>query len=106
MLVVGCSSDGGAARSTDDAHVAGAPTIVVTYSILGDVVKQLAGDAADVEVIIPDGQDPHEYSASAHDVEQMAGAALVVANGLGLEEGLVDQIDQVERRRCSGVPRR
>lgn len=75
--------------------------IVVTYSILGDVVKQLAGDAADVEVIIPNGQDPHEYSASAHDVEQMAGAALIVANGLGLEEGLVDQIDQIEQ---DGVP--
>ncbi|MBI5089992.1 MAG: zinc ABC transporter substrate-binding protein, partial [Actinobacteria bacterium] len=69
--------------------------------ILGDVVGQIAGDAATVEVVIPNGQDPHEFSASAHDIEQMRDATMVVANGLDLEEGLVDAIDQVE---SDGVP--
>jgi zinc/manganese transport system substrate-binding protein len=79
----------------------GVPSVVVTYSILGDIVERLAGDAVDVEVVIPNGQDPHEFSASAHDVEHMLDASLVVANGLGLEEGLVDALDQAE---SEGVP--
>ena len=81
--------------------VDGKPLVVVTYSILGDVVSQLVGDAATVEVLIPNGQDPHDYAASAHDVETMMGAALVVVNGLDLEEGLEDAIGQVD---ADGVP--
>lgn len=102
LLVAGCGlSDSSGQRPTPVEQVDGAPLVVVTYSVLGDVVRQLAGDAATVEVIIPNGQDPHDYEASAHDVEQMAGAAIVVANGLGLEEGLVKSIEQIESQ---GVP--
>jgi len=78
----------------------GRPTVVVTYSILGDVVSRLVGDTAAVQVIIPDGLDPHDYSASARDIETMNHAALVVANGLGLEEGLTRSL---ERASADGV---
>jgi zinc/manganese transport system substrate-binding protein len=102
VLMTGCGlSDSSGQRPTPVEQVDGAPLVVVTYSVLGDVVRQLVGDAATVEVVIPNGQDPHDYEASAHDVEQMAGAAMVVANGLGLEEGLVKSIEQIERQ---GVP--
>jgi zinc/manganese transport system substrate-binding protein len=62
--------------------------IVVTYSILGSVVKDLVGDAFEVVVSIPDGLDPHEWEPSAKDIEAIDHAALVVENGLGLEEGM------------------
>lgn len=92
LIVTACGSD---TRSTPVATVDGRPLVVVTYSVLGDIVSQLVGDAAHVEVIVPDGQDPHEFSASARDIETMMSAALVVANGLDLEEGLHDALDQV-----------
>lgn len=92
VLLVAACGDG--ERSTPVATVDGKPVVVVTYSILGDVVQQLVGDRAVVEVVIPDGQDPHEFSASARDIETMMGAALLVSNGLGLEEGLLDAIHQ------------
>ena len=96
----GCAGDDGE-RSQPVVTVDGKPLVVVTYSILGDVVSQLVGDAATVEVLIPNGQDPHDYAASAHDVETMMGAAIVVVNGLDLEEGLEDAIGQVD---ADGVP--
>lgn len=92
LVTAACGSD---ERSTPVATVDGRPLVVVTYSVLGDIVSQLVGDAAHVEVIVPDGQDPHEFSASARDIETMMSAALVVANGLDLEEGLHDALDQV-----------
>ena len=102
LLVAGCGlADTSGQRPTPVQQVDGTQLVVVTYSVLGDVVRQLVGDAATVEVIIPNGQDPHDYQASAHDAEQMAGAAIVVANGLGLEEGLVKSIQQIEHQ---GVP--
>jgi len=69
-----------------------AATIVVTYSVLGRLVADLVGSAAEVVVIVPDGRDPHDYQPSARDMEAMANADLLVANGLGLEENLEDAI--------------
>lgn len=66
----------------------GKKRIVVTYSILGAAVKDLVGEAFEVEVAIPDGLDPHEWEPSARDIESIDGADLVVRNGLGLEQGM------------------
>jgi zinc/manganese transport system substrate-binding protein len=66
----------------------GKKTIMVTYSILGAVVKDLVGDQADVSVSIPNGLDPHEWEPSARDIEAINKADLVVRNGLGLESGM------------------
>lgn len=63
-------------------------TIVVTYSILGAMVTDLVGADANVVVLIPNGQDPHEWEPSAKDIETLNKADLIVQNGLGLEGGL------------------
>jgi zinc/manganese transport system substrate-binding protein len=63
---------------------------VVTYSVLGSVVADLVGDAAAVTILIPDGQDPHDYQPSARDIETINNADIVVSNGLDFEEGLED----------------
>jgi zinc/manganese transport system substrate-binding protein len=63
-------------------------SIVVTYSILGSIVKELVGDNATVTVSVPNGLDPHEWEPSAKDIEAINKADLVIENGLGLEGGL------------------
>ena len=72
----------------------GKKTIVVTYSILGALVKELVGDQANVVVLIPNGQDPHEWEPSAKDIETLMKADLIVQNGLGLEGGLEKTLSQ------------
>lgn len=74
--------------------------IVVTYSVLGAVVGDLVGDSANVTVLMGDGVDPHDWSPSAQDIETVYAADLVIVNGLGLEEGLLDAIAEAE---ASGV---
>lgn len=64
--------------------------VVVTTSILGDIVGSLVGEEGTVEVIIRDGADPHSFAPSAAQAAAVREADLVVANGLGLEESLVD----------------
>ncbi len=63
-------------------------SIVVTYSILGSIVKQLIGDKANVIVSVPNGLDPHEWEPSAKDIETINKADMVIQNGLGLEGGM------------------
>ena len=74
--------------------------IVVTYSILGSAVKDLVGDSFDVVVSIPNGLDPHDWEPSAKGIETINKAALVVENGLGLEEGMQKALAEAKK---SGV---
>ena len=77
------------------------PQIVVTYSVLGSVVTDLVGDAAEVTILIPDGQDPHEFQPSARDIETINNADIVISNGLDFEEGLLEVLASAEE---NGVP--
>jgi zinc/manganese transport system substrate-binding protein len=78
------------ACSSSEPETSARPNIVVTYSVLGSVVADLVGDAADVTILIPDGQDPHDFQPSARDIETINNADIVVSNGLDFEEGLED----------------
>jgi len=91
----------GLAACGDDDTAAGRPDIVVTTTVLGSLVTELVGDEADVEVLMPNGADPHDFQPSAKDVEAIGSADLVVQNGLDLEEGLEDALGQA---RDDGVP--
>lgn len=95
-LVVVIGASGAVACGGD----AGRPDIVVTTNILGDVVTRLVGDIADVTVLMKPNADPHSFGVSAREAGQVEDADLVVANGLGLEEGLTSILDNA---RGSGV---
>lgn len=77
------------------------PDIVVTTNILGDVVSHIVGDSADVQVLMKPNADPHSFGVSAQDAAAMEHADLIVANGLGLEEGLQSNVDNAKNQ---GVP--
>jgi zinc/manganese transport system substrate-binding protein len=74
----------------------GAVTVVATHSILGDLVANVAGDGVTVETVMPIGADPHEFEASAQQIEAMNAADLLVTNGLGFEEQLGEAIEAAE----------
>ncbi|MGO3471647.1 MAG: zinc ABC transporter substrate-binding protein AztC [Brevibacterium aurantiacum] len=76
------------------------PTVVVTTNILGDVVKNLVGDNAEVTVLMKPNADPHSFGISAQEAGSMEAADLIIGNGLGLEEGLSTNLDNA---RSEGV---
>lgn len=76
-------------------------SVVVTTEVLGSVVDQLVGEAADVTTLMQGGVDPHAWQPSARDTEALFDADLIVANGLDLEESLTSVLAQAE---AEGVP--
>lgn len=81
-----------------DSSSGGRPSVVVTYGMLGAVVKEVVGDAAEVQVLMPNGSDPHEWSPSAKDVQAMLSADVVVDNGLELEGKVQDPLGQAKAK--------
>jgi zinc/manganese transport system substrate-binding protein len=67
--------------------------IVATTSIWGDVVGNIVGEDARVEVLIPTGADAHDFEPTSGQIASLQEADLVVANGLGLEETMEDTLD-------------
>ncbi|MFN4228618.1 metal ABC transporter solute-binding protein, Zn/Mn family [Parvibaculum sp.] len=63
--------------------------VVASFSILGDMVRNVAGSNADVTVLVgPDG-DAHSFEPGPADASALADADLLVMNGLGFEPWLI-----------------
>jgi len=62
--------------------------VVATYSVLGDLVKNVAGDIAEVVTLVgPDG-DAHTFEPTPKDGVALAEADLIFENGIGFETWL------------------
>ena len=65
--------------------------VVATFSILGDVVKNVGGDRLDVGALVGPNGDTHTFEPSPADAQKVAAADVVVVNGLGFE-GWLDRL--------------
>jgi len=71
--------------------------VVATTTILGDIATHVAAPCGlDVATLMPVGQDPHGFRPSAAQAATVRNARLVLANGLGLEQGLADLLTAAE----------
>ncbi|MBN1538418.1 MAG: zinc ABC transporter substrate-binding protein [Anaerolineales bacterium] len=62
--------------------------VVATTTLVGDVARQIGGDAIQLHTLLPTGIDPHSFEPTPQDAVTLAKADLVIANGAGLEEFL------------------
>ena len=63
------------------------PTLraVASFSILGDLVRQVGGERVEVEVLVGPGSDAHVYSPKPAQARQVGQAQLVFSNGMGFD---------------------
>tara|TARA_Y100001934_G_C12376657_1_gene789631 strand:- start:2043 stop:2897 length:855 start_codon:yes stop_codon:yes gene_type:complete len=59
--------------------------VVASFSILGDMVRQVTGNLAEVTTIVGPDADAHVYTPNAADAKSVANADVIFVNGLGFE---------------------
>jgi zinc/manganese transport system substrate-binding protein len=59
--------------------------VVATFSILGDLVKNVGGDRIEVTTLVGPNSDAHVYAPTPADAKKVAAAKVVFVNGLGFE---------------------
>lgn len=64
---------------------------VATFSILGDFVREVGGDAVEVTTLVGPDADAHTYQPRPTDARTLATAQVLVSNGLGFE-GWIDRL--------------
>jgi zinc/manganese transport system substrate-binding protein len=99
VVLAGCGS-GDDASGTGGSSSGDAVDVVVTTSQLGDIVREVGGSSVDVHQILSANTDPHEYEPRPADVTATAGAKVVFASGLGLD----DWVAEVQKQSGAKAP--
>ncbi|HRP63392.1 MAG TPA: zinc ABC transporter substrate-binding protein [Phycisphaerales bacterium] len=98
---MGCEGDASAKDQRGEAGARAEMMIVATTAMIGDLVRDIAGERADVHVLMGPGVDPHVYRPTRGDVSLLLRADAVFSNGLHLE-GRMDET--FERLAVAGKP--
>lgn len=102
LVVAGCgsnanqSANSGVNKNLSSAPVASSPKaekliIKTSFYPMYEFTKNVAGDLADVQNLIPAGMEPHDWEPTPQDMAAITDADLLVYNGAGME-GWVDQV--------------
>ncbi len=96
LALAGCSAPSPTAStptSTESSSRTGVIKVVATTSVWASIVEFVGGDAVEVTAIISDpSQDPHSYEASARDQLAVSDAELVVMNGGGYDDFMLQLV--------------
>ncbi|MFN6517073.1 MAG: metal ABC transporter substrate-binding protein [Nostoc sp. CreGUA01] len=114
-MAAGCSesnqNQGTTAQQSPQAQeAASTPTVqqvktkvVTTFLPIYLFTKAVAGNVADVEILVPPGTEVHEYQATPENVKAIATANVLVKNGLGLEEFLEDTVKNAQNSKLTEI---
>ena len=97
-LAAACQANG----STPAPATAGAKlAVVTTTTVFGDLVANVGGNLVQVTSLVPRHADVHTFDPKPADVRAVAGARLLVMNGLGLDDWLQKTITNAS---ATGTP--
>lgn len=92
VLVSGC---GGSTSGQGDGKL----NVVATSMQVGDLARAVGAGDIHLSVLMGPGIDPHQYKASAGDVDRLAGADLILYSGLHLEAKMGDVLERLGSRK-------
>lgn len=87
LLLTACTTP--VDRTADDSKL----KVVATTTLVGDIVRQIGGDAIHLTVLLPVGSDPHSYEPTPQDIARVTDADVIFVNGLGLEAFLENMLE-------------
>jgi zinc/manganese transport system substrate-binding protein len=76
--------------------------VLATFSIVGDLVRNVGGDRVEVTILVGPDSDAHVYSPAPADAKKVAAAKVVIVNGLGYE-GWVARLVRASGTKASPV---
>jgi zinc/manganese transport system substrate-binding protein/manganese/iron transport system substrate-binding protein len=85
ILVAAC---GGSNAASSSGSAGTALDVVATTTVFADIVRNVGGDRVAVNSIVPPGAGPEDYEPKPGDARKLAGADLIVSNGVGLDDFL------------------
>ncbi|GIO91018.1 metal ABC transporter solute-binding protein, Zn/Mn family [Paenibacillus lactis] len=107
LAVAGCGSakpseSNGSMNTTNsqvtDTSTAAKLKIKTSFYPMYEFTRQVAGDLANVENLVPAGVEPHDWEPTPQDMAGIADADVIVYNGAGMESWIDQVLDSVKDR--------
>ncbi|RAR42241.1 metal ABC transporter substrate-binding protein [Paenibacillus sp. MDMC362] len=107
LAVAGCGSakpsESNGSMNTTDSQVTDTSTatklkIKTSFYPMYEFTRQVAGDLADVENLVPAGVEPHDWEPTPQDMAGIADADVIVYNGAGMESWIDQVLESVKDR--------
>jgi zinc transport system substrate-binding protein len=94
LVLAGCGSDSSSGGAGKDGGKK--LKIVTTFYPMYEFSKQVAGDNADVTVLVPGGTEPHDWEPTPKDIAKITDADVFVYNGAGFESWVPDVLGNLQ----------
>lgn len=93
-MIIGCgeSNDKNAVKNEETK-----PSITVSIFPLKEFAEEIAGDKVDINCLVPNNMEPHDYEPKTKDFEKLINSDAFIYNGLGLEEW-VEKVNEVIKK--------
>ena len=101
---MGCAPEQAALSDSESVSREQSYTIVCTTGMVADVVRNIVGEHAVVQTLIPTGVDPHLYQATREDVLALSAAQIIFYNGLYLEGKMIPSLNAMAAKGRVVVP--
>lgn len=96
LLLTSCSSDNKAADS-------GKLRVTVSFNAMKEFALAVGGDRVEIQTIIPDGTEPHDFELKARDLVNLSKAQVFIYNGLGMEGWAEEAIKAADNKSLISV---
>lgn len=96
FILVGCGKNENTTNSMINNDDSKKLKVYATVYPLYDFAKNIGKDKIDVELIIPNGQEPHDFEPDNKDIKNLESADVFIYNGAGLEswsEKVINSLD-------------
>jgi zinc transport system substrate-binding protein len=80
-----------ACGSSADKQPQGKLKVVVSFNAMKEFAQAIGKDKVDIQTIIPDGTEPHDFEPKANDLEGLSTAKVFIYNGFGMENSWMDK---------------
>ncbi|KUP23455.1 metal ABC transporter substrate-binding protein [Paenibacillus sp. DMB5] len=118
LIAAGCGSNNspsgnaaatnaGGNANTAAADTAAAPAdkldIKVSFYPMYEFTRHIAGDLADVELLVPAGVEPHDWEPTSQDMARITDADMLIYNGAGMESWTAQVLDSASGSKLIAV---
>jgi manganese/zinc/iron transport system substrate-binding protein len=98
-LALGIGARSASAQQSVASDGSARPKVLATTSLIGDLVREIAGSELDVDVLMGPGVDPHLYKVTPGDIRRLSSADLILYHGLHLEGRMGEAFESLARKK-------
>ena len=90
-------------NKTDNKDSFGKLKVVVSFNAMSEFAKAVGKDKVKVEIMIPQGTEPHDFEPKARDMESLGKAQIFIYNGFGMEAWIDKTLEVVGNKKLISV---